>query len=227
MKRCPQCSSVFEDNVSFCANDGATLIDEHFVLPSEQIEEDTIIRTNPIIVNLENEERIPNQISQVEPQAENIIVVPAQNASANRNYLLFLVVGLLIGGFLVLAALMFSRGYFSNEKVAVNTAGNRENTAIEESAVEDENVFPSAGEKHSETNASVDEDELNGRVITLNAYVRSAPNANAAEIDVLPENDRIQIIERENDKSPWYKVVCEHGTSGWMHGNTIEFTDGY
>ncbi len=227
MKRCPQCSSVFEDNVSFCANDGATLIDEHFVLPSEQIEEDTIIRTNPIVIDLEQDGQTSQQIPQVEPQAENIIVVPAQNASANRNYLLFLLVGLLIGGFLVLAALMFSRGYFSSEKVAVNTAENRENTAIEESAVEDENNFPTAGEKHSEMNTAIDESDLNGRVITLNAYVRSAPNANAAEIDVLPENDRIKIIERENDKSPWYKVVCEHGTSGWMHGNTIEFTDGY
>ncbi len=44
------------------------------------------------------------------------------------------------------------------------------------------------------------------------------------EIDVLPVDDRITIERRENEKSPWYYVTCEHGASGWMHGNTIEFT---
>jgi hypothetical protein len=37
-------------------------------------------------------------------------------------------------------------------------------------------------------------------------------------------NDRIDIIRRENENSPWYQIECEHGTGGWMHGDTIEFT---
>jgi len=68
------------------------------------------------------------------------------------------------------------------------------------------------------------DDEFNGRVITLNAYVRSQPSRTAREIDVLPIDDRLEIEERENENSPWFEVTCEHGTKGWMHGNTIEFT---
>ena len=76
---------------------------------------------------------------------------------------------------------------------------------------------------HSEKTLAAD-DEFNGRVITLNAYVRSAPSKTATQIAVLPQDDRINIGTRESPNSPWYKVVCEHGTSGWMHGDTIEFT---
>lgn len=228
MKRCPQCNSVYEDEISFCAKDGATLVDENFVLPSAEIEEDTIIRTNPIVINLEENEQIPHHI-QVEPPAENVIVVPANNDSSNKKYVLFLLIGLLIGGFLVLAALMFSRGFFKNDKAAVSVAENKEISETENlnTAVDNENTIPIASDKHSETNTAIDESALNGRVITLNAHVRYAPDANAEEIEVLPENDRIKIIRRENPKSPWYKVECEHGTNGWMHGNTIEFTDSY
>ena len=67
-------------------------------------------------------------------------------------------------------------------------------------------------------------DKFNGRVIMLNAYVRSAPSKSANKVDILPMDDRINIERRENANSPWYYVTCEHGTSGWMHGDTIEFT---
>ena len=229
MKRCPQCNRVYEDQVSFCENEGAALMDENFTLPSADIEEDTLVRANPIIVNLEDNEQIPNQIPQTAPPAENVVLVPANNVQTSRNYLLFLVVGLLIGGSLVIATLLFSKKYSQNEKVAVNAVSNKKNaeTVNVNIPIENENTLPIASEKHSQANTAIDESGLNGRVITLNAYVRTAPDANAGEIEVLPENDRIKIIRRENDKSPWYEVECEHGTVGWMHGNTIEFTDSY
>ena len=77
--------------------------------------------------------------------------------------------------------------------------------------------------KKHETRTSADDDEFNGRVIAVNAYVRTSPSRSSDEIDVLPVDDRINIEKRENENSPWYYVTCEHGTSGWMHGNTIEF----
>ena len=74
--------------------------------------------------------------------------------------------------------------------------------------------------------ASKSDEDFNGRVIVENANVRSAPSASASQVDILPDGDRITIERRENATSPWYYVTCEHGISGWMHGNTIEFTNG-
>ena len=80
-----------------------------------------------------------------------------------------------------------------------------------------------ASAKH-EKRTDTDDDEFNGRVISQNAFVHAAPNRNSKQIDVLPVDDRLNIEERENESSPWFRVTCEHGTSGWMHGNTIEYT---
>jgi len=80
--------------------------------------------------------------------------------------------------------------------------------------------------KHAQPTAA-DAEEFNGRVIARNAYVRASPSKSAAQIDVLPLNDRINIERREDESSPWFYVSCEHGTKGWMHGDTIEFTRAY
>ncbi len=75
-----------------------------------------------------------------------------------------------------------------------------------------------------ETRTSADDEKFNGRVIAVNAYLRASPNRSSDETDVLPIDDRINIERRETEKSSWYLVTCEHGANGWMHGNTIEFT---
>ncbi|MDQ3321146.1 MAG: hypothetical protein M3525_01620, partial [Acidobacteriota bacterium] len=113
MKRCPQCNTVFGDELVYCPNDGAALLKESFSLPSESdFENETIIRREPIFVDLSNENHAPNVNSpaqQYAPPVEDVIVrvSPAKNNAGK--YALFLLVGLLLGGGLVLATLLLTR----------------------------------------------------------------------------------------------------------------------
>ena len=235
MKRCPQCNTVFSDDTAFCGNDGTVLIAETFALPSESgFEEPTQIRREPIVVDLSNKTGAPNDVSyrQTAPPVEDVIVqVPAKNNTAK--YALFLLVGLLIGGTLVLATLLLTK------KSASDNAGNNVNavsTTVSEptkTPKKSDSLFSAnvAPANQTETASDVhaartgeDDAEFNGRVISLNAYVRSSPNRNAPESDILPIGDRITITARNDPNGLWFHVVCEHGASGWMHGNTIEYT---
>jgi hypothetical protein len=74
--------------------------------------------------------------------------------------------------------------------------------------------------KHAERNPTRNDAEFNGFVLSEAANIRSSPGS--AVLDSLPKNDRLEILERDN---AWYRVVCEHGIAGWMHGNTIRFND--
>ena len=76
--------------------------------------------------------------------------------------------------------------------------------------------------RHNALNTTRKDSEFNGLVNTENANLRSSPNSTVS--DILPKGDRLDISDRENAASPWYRVVCEHGLAGWMHGNTIKFT---
>ena len=231
MKRCPQCNSLYEDSVQFCLNDGNPLTDESFSLPSD--EEETIIRHDPITINIPapNEQGGTNYYN---PPVENVVVVPADSVSANRNYALFLIVGLLIGGGLVLGTLLLARNYFQSAKTnSINvTANSNRITATEnpKSTPDAVNTNIAAVEnpsgKHDEPNPDVNDGLFNGRVIASNARIRNEPSSNASVVDVLPFGDRLDIIDRAGSNSPWYQVECEHGTTGWMHGDTIEFTKG-
>jgi Bacterial SH3 domain len=229
MKKCPQCNNVYTDETQFCLNDGAALVEENFQMPTEtDAEEDTIIRHDPIIVDFARTNAPTEQFNYQTPQPTIIVERPRSTGK----YLLFLIVGLLLGGGLVLATLFFAR----NSNQADNTAKTSKNQT-EKVVISNKNSNSSnnanisqnltnsieASNLHAEKTAA-DDDEFNGRVITLNAFVRSAPSKNATQIAVLPQDDRINIGTRESPNSPWYKVVCEHGTSGWMHGDTIEFT---
>ena len=231
MKRCPQCNSLYEDSVQFCLNDGKPLTDESFSLPSD--EEETIIRHDPITINIPvpNEQATANYYN---PPVENVVVVPANPVSTNRNYALFLIVGLLIGGGLVLGTLLLTRNYFQSAKTnPMNVAANSNQTAnlkISKSTPDAVNTNIATVEKppgkHDEPNPDLNDGLFNGRVIVSNARVRSEPNSNAPVVDALPLGDRLDIIDRAGANSPWYQVECEHGTTGWMHGDTIEFTKG-
>lgn len=231
MKKCPQCNNVYSDETQYCLNDGAVLVEESFTLPTEtDVEEDTIIRHDPIIVDFARTNAPTEAFNYQTPPVQPTVIVERQRNTGK--YLLFLVIGLLLGGSLVLATLFFARS--SNQS---DSAGKTNKNQTEKVVTSNKNSnFPNnANVSQNLTNAleasnihadktAADDDEFNGRVITLNAFVRSAPSKNAAQIAVLPQDDRIDISERESPNSPWYKVVCEHGTSGWMHGDTIEFT---
>jgi hypothetical protein len=233
MKKCPQCGNVYENNVLYCLSDGTALVEDSLNQNSnDSVEAETVIRHEPIVVDFSSRDE---SLSAYQPTpAENVVVVPAvSEAMANRNYALFLVIGLLLGGGLVLATLWVSKNFYqTNDSVTVKanvnpipsatTAIVEKPKASTETQNENATVEP-VFNKHSEPNDSAD-GNTNGRVIALNARIRLAPDKDAPIVDTLPMKDRIEIIRRQSSSSPWYQVECEHGTSGWMHGDTIEFT---
>ncbi len=235
MKRCPQCSRVFENDTAFCPHDGEALVAENFSLPSNEkdFEAETIVRREPIVVDLSEQNAAPNE-NTIEPTpVENIVVKAPKNNS--KNAAIYLALGLLLGGILVLATLILARSFYSNDvgddnskQIAVNISAQNakpKTSPPENRNIENKNSIDlSANAKHDARTAATDE-EFNGRVIALNAFVRASPSKGAAQTEVLPLNDRINIERRENENSPWFYVTCEHGTSGWMHGDTIEYTD--
>jgi len=229
MKKCPQCNTVYGDEVVYCLNDGAALIEDTFSLPpaSDSIEEETVIRHEPIIVDFGASEETPGQTTyQVPPTPENIIVIPARTTSNTGRYALFFTLGLLIGGGLVLATILLSRTLYQNENTNSVKTNQTEKSVKTIPTAENKNenkVGETVSGKHDKATSASDED-FNGRVIVTNARVRSSPSADSSAVETLPMNDRLNIIRRENPNSPWYEIECEHGTSGWMHGNTIEFT---
>lgn len=239
MKRCPQCNSVFDDSLVYCTNDGSVLAPETFVMPSEtstppiadDTEEITVIHREPvnyepITIDIPNPNPPPipaEQLNYQTPPAEHVIPVVIEKPRNTAKYLLFLVLGLILGGGLVLAAILFSM-FLSQRDAQQNTANTNRNSSLSTPTAKTPTPTPvTASAKHEKRTDQPDSD-FNGRVITLNAYVRSSPSKSAKEIDVLPIDDRLKIEERAGDSSPWFRVTCEHGTSGWMHGNTIEYT---
>ncbi len=133
MKKCPQCKQVYGEETLYCLTDGTALNSERFSLPSENSLDDepqTFIRNEPIVIDFATagESRqslsppINHQIPPTLPPAESVVVIPANNVAATRNYALFLVLGLLIGGGLVLGTLLLSRNLFQNDNAnAVKT----------------------------------------------------------------------------------------------------------
>jgi len=69
-------------------------------------------------------------------------------------------------------------------------------------------------------NKRVPKRAYNGRVIMINAYIRSAPSNYAPAIAVAPLDELVKI---GRPAGPWYRVMTSGGRTGWMHGNTIEF----
>jgi hypothetical protein len=237
MKKCPQCNTVYDDSVAFCLNDGTALVKEPDSQPSidDSDEPETIVRHDPIIIDFTETNESPPAINHPAIPAENIVVVPAETAAVTRNYAMFLILGLIIGGSLVLATLWFSKSLYQTENANAENISVNYNQAIKNEpekietpkpTIEAQNnnvVIETASNKHSEPNESF-AGIANGRVIVLNARVRFAPDRDAPIVDTLPMNDRIEIIRRQHSNSPWYQIECEHGTTGWMHGDTIEFT---
>ena len=247
MKRCPQCSTVYSDETQYCLNDGAVLIEENS--PSsetEEFEEETIIRHDPIVVDFGAANQPTEQFNyQPAPPANRPTIIVEKQRNTGK-YLLFLIVGLVLGGGLVLVGLLTARTFSRGDTMANGKTSNKTQTekvlvsnqspSAQANAVENINSQSNANlalndssvveaNKIHEEKTSAADDEFNGRVITLNAYLRAAPSKTSSQVSILPKGDRLKIGERENPNSPWYKVTCEHGESGWMHGDTIEFTN--
>ncbi|MGC2236710.1 MAG: SH3 domain-containing protein [Pyrinomonadaceae bacterium] len=121
-----------------------------------------------------------------------------------KKYILTLILGLVIGGILVFGAVVFIVS-----RMKSSDAGKAEGT------------IQVSNEKHKEKNKTRKDSEFNGFVLSENANLRSSPNSTVFE--ALPKNDRLSIIERDG---VWYRVMCEHGAAGWMHGNTIDWSPG-
>jgi hypothetical protein len=234
MKRCAQCNNLYPDETQYCLNDGRLLLSERLPLPSElsvDDEEITVLRHEPIVVDL-------SAAAGYEPKTEvlphplppPVAAIPVKRKSNVGKYLAFMIIGLLLGGGLVLATLFLTRNFNQNNDAGNNrTISNANANANQAHAAEPKNTASPANtplpvNPEHQKRTSVGDDEFNGRVITLNAYVRSSPSRTSPELDVLPIDDRLTITARDNPNSPWFHVVCEHGASGWMHGNTIEYT---
>lgn len=207
MKRCPQCNKVFQDSLEFCTEDGDHLVEETFVLPTEtssfDAEEETIIHHEPIKIDIRrNYQSEGEDITSQTNQPNNVMPIIIEKEGNTGKYLLFLFIGLLLGGGLVIGTLWFAYSRLSSSN---NTPP--------------ETVQISSG-KHNSPNKTRQDSEFNGFVLSENANIRSAPSS--AILDTLPQNDRLNILERDD---VWYRVVCEHGIGGWMHGNTIRFKD--
>lgn len=203
MKRCPECNSVFEDSLIYCTHDGELLIEEIFVLPSEtsqEIEEETVIHHAPIKVEIPTVAVSPEQIP-VETKVVPVIIETSVNRS---KYFFYWSLGLLFGVILASGILFF---------IFFNPRNNSNNQTTSETVQTPNN-------KHLERNQTRKDSEFNGFVLSENANIRSAPSSSVVES--LPKNDRLNILERDG---AWYRVICEHGVNGWMHGNTIRFND--
>lgn len=207
MKKCPQCNKVFEDSLVYCTDDGTALIDDNFVLPSEnseEMEEETLIHHEPIKFDIPNLNPSTPQANFHIPASGNVMPIVVEKQRNTGKYLLTLIVGLVLGSILV-------AGIFVLILSQIRSSGNQ-NTTVEK--------VQTSSSKHTERNKTRKDSEFNGFVLNEIVNLRNAPNSSV--LDTLPKNDRLEIVERDN---LWYRVICEHGTGGWMHGNTIRFND--
>lgn len=190
MKKCPQCNSVYSFDTNYCLNDGAVLIEESFQVPTQVFspEQETLVNKKPVFI-----------------PPPPIPVRETKNGSGFGKSFLFLVVGLILGGVVVLGILF---AIISNMKKS-------------DTANTNANVQSFDNSKHREPNKTRKDSEFNGFVQTENANLRSAPNSSVA--DVLPQNDRVEMLERDGK---WYRIICEHGSAGWMHGDTLDWMPG-
>ncbi|MEZ5308931.1 MAG: SH3 domain-containing protein [Pyrinomonadaceae bacterium] len=234
MKLCPKCGNVYEDAMAFCPSDGIALVVEPMPLPSEFMsdeEEQTVIRV-PVSSKPEIPAAIPDlpleqpSISGYSRYEPGIPAAKNESQKGCLKYALILLVGLLVGGFFVLAVV--GAGYWflaRGERASNENTANTEEPLPKTPGKPRKSPTPKPTENpHSIPAEGIDDSLLNGRVIKA-AALRQTPNAGAKRVATLPKGDRLRIIERRAPTSAWYRVSCEHGEEGWMHGNDIEYVD--
>ncbi len=235
MKRCPQCNTVFENEMIYCKEDGTTLINEPLPLPSDftpdennNDEERTVIRNESFTVDIPPPQMSDRQSPPPMNRTQSPVnPYPPQMSPPETNrgcykYSIFLLIGLILGGGIALGIVGFGYYYMQN-----STAENQ-NSSIEKTAENNSvgNSDATPDDKHSEKNAdAAAAGNLNGRIIKNNAILRASPSSSASRIDTLPFDDRIEIIDRKSLSSKWYEIECEHGSRGWIDGYSIEFAE--
>ncbi len=161
MKVCPQCRSVFGDDFLYCSNDGSVLVEENLPLPTEDAEAETVIRRRgePIIVDFNAPPETQAETVEMNyaalPQSQPIVV---EKTSNSKFYALFLIVGLLLGGGLVLATLLaagiINRPYETNISVQTK-AGDNKTEKAENTTERDTEVDKLADELHQKRDMTV------------------------------------------------------------------------
>jgi hypothetical protein len=250
MKRCPKCNTVFEDEMTFCKEDGTPLLNDSMPLPSDLTPEDhdegeqeTVLRYKPINFDISNPGRsssakqtppspVPANQPPVNPSAPNQgnsvpppIPPTIKKGGGCFRYSLILILGLLIGGGGVLVILGIGFVYYNDRLQINNPPGatkTKENTPPRET---NKNSNKTVSKNHSQRNTEADEKKLNGQVISRRASLRASPSNRSKRIARLPRNDRIEIIRRKSPTSSWYEIECEHGARGWISGFSIKFNE--
>jgi len=241
MKRCPQCSEVYSDQLQFCLKDGSPLSDistaDTAVLPAADDDYDTVVRPHPIVVDLSD------PVPEPEPVYPEILPTQPEPARGRVNMIAVLIAGTIIGALLVLVAILAFALVFKERPNAqlVNVTAKNGNTAKNSPAerptanTQTPASSPKTPEKvNSNTPEDTDEEDarremlakrgFNGRVIKIKAVVRSEPSIESDEVAVLPYDEPLKIGRPAAEHNPWFRVTTADGTTGWMHGNTIEFT---
>lgn len=224
MKRCSQCGAIYDDNNDFCVVDGLSLNDGH-----------------QIVVSLEDE--IATRVVQ---KVEAPLTATA--ATVVQPVFVYVLLGALGASVIFIAYTMFKAGNGTNSNVVVTatpspTALSNNSTGGPTLANLSNNlpppIIPSSSNKTVKTDEPIARKEqsnidtrspevavtkgYNGRVIMLNALVRIGPSDDTPAISVISYNQPVRIGKTAGPNSPWFRVTTANGTTGWMHGNTIEF----
>ena len=242
MKQCPKCSEVYTDQLQFCMIDGNPLVkvdaDEQ-VPPAPAIDDDydTVINPERIVID------IPDPAPAHEPAYPDALPPQPEPSGRRVNVIAVLIAGTIIGGLLVLVAILAFALVFKDRPGAEVININAKNANIAAARPSERPMAntqtpassPKATEKGNAnlTSDDADSDEarremlakrgFNGRVIKINAILRSEPSIDSEEVAVLPYDEPVKIGKPAAEHNPWFRVTTSDGTTGWMHGNTIEF----
>ena len=172
MKVCPQCRSVYGDDFVYCSNDGTVLVEENLPLPTESddAEAETVIRREPIIVDFNAPpDTSGNRRDELRHFAADSAPIIVEKTSNSKFYILFLLIGLLLGGTLVLATLLASgiinRPAETNVSIQTKTNENKDQKTENINAERDTEVDKLADEIHQKRDADKSDEDFNGRVI--------------------------------------------------------------
>ena len=242
MKQCPQCSEVYTDQLQFCMIDGNPLVKvdaDGPAPPAPAIDDDydTVVNPERIVIDISEPPPVP------EPVYTDALPSQPETGRGRANTIAVLIVGTIIGGLLVLVAILAFALVFrdrSGAEPANVTERNANIAAVRPSEHPTANTqtpasSPKATEKGNSNLMSEDTEAdqarremlakrgFNGRVIKINAIIRSEPSIDSEEVAVLPYDEPVKIGKPAAEHNPWYRVTTSDGTTGWMHGNTIEF----
>ncbi len=245
MKQCSQCLQRYDDDSEFCISDGSSLVS-----PGEKSQSRVVVSWDDQQLGNETPTQfvsIPQNASNPQTSSNNTNLLYA----VIGGLVAVILIGgayLFLASFgekdkdkaRVEASNIPSDSNPANVSNIGNSASSRDqDQAATNSAGEPTNVDESGknnkadrgnAEKDRETSKS-DENArgkllrkgYNGRVIMLNAIVRSSPSIYAPEIYVVSFDEPIKIGKSAGGNNPWFRVTATGGRSGWMHGNTIEF----